>query len=154
MWPVPLPLCRLTRIRCPTSLVAFHKTYIPICLSGQAGLYAHPVAGLELHACWSVATAQKQWTAQLDQPLGKDSAWNSLFLFLLRHGIFLEVFTADYRCSLHPISALSNLVKISLKVQKLSRKGGGEQMDERGVDRQHDLIIPTGIGIQARIEIF
>lgn len=57
-------------------------------------------------------------------------------------------------CSLHSISALSNLVKISQKVQKLSRKGGGEQMDERGVDRQHDLIIPAGIGIEARIEIF
>lgn len=57
-------------------------------------------------------------------------------------------------CRLHSISALSNLVKISQKVQKLSRKGGGEQMDERGVDRQHDLIIPAGIGIQARIEIF
>lgn len=27
-------------------------------------------------------------------------------------------------------------------------------MDERGVDGQHDLIIPAGIGIQARIEIF
>lgn len=45
-------------------------------------------------------------------------------------------------------------MKISLKVQKLSRKGGGEQMDERGADRQHDLIIPAGIGIQARTEIF
>lgn len=27
-------------------------------------------------------------------------------------------------------------------------------MDERGVDRQHDLIIPAGIGIEARIEVF
>lgn len=78
------------------------------------------------------------------------SQHRKLFLFLSRHGIFLEVFTMGYRCSLHPISALSNLVKISLKVQKLSREGGGEQMDERGVDRQHDLIIPAGIGIQAR----
>ena len=134
--------------------MAFHKTYVPICLAGQAGLYAHSVAGLELHACWPVATSRKQRRAQLDQPSGTVSAGNNLFLFLHRHGIFLEVFTMDYHCSLHPISALSNLVKISLKVQKLSRKGGGEQMDERGVDRQHDLIIPAGIGIQARIEIF
>lgn len=63
-------------------------------------------------------------------------------------------FAIDYHCSLHSTSAMSNLVKISLKVQKLSRKGRAEQMDGRGVVRQHDLIIPAGIGIQARIEIF
>lgn len=96
----------------------------------------------------------KQSRAQLGRLSGTFRAGNNLFLFLPRHGIFMKVFTTDYLCSLHPISALSNLVKISLKVQKLSRKGGGEQMDERGVDRQHDLIIPAGIGIQARIEIF
>lgn len=96
----------------------------------------------------------KQLRAQLGQPSGTLTAGNNLALSLPRHEIFMEVFTTDYCCSLHPISALTNLVKISLKVQKLSRKGGGEQMDERGVDRQHDLIIPAGIRIQARIEIF
>lgn len=82
----------------------------------------------------------KQRRAQLGQLSGTFSAGNNLFLFLPRHGIFMKVFTMDYHCSLRPISALPNLVKISLKVQKLSKKGGGEQMDERGVDRQHDLI--------------
>lgn len=27
-------------------------------------------------------------------------------------------------------------------------------MDERGIDRQHDLIIPAGIGIQAELKYF
>lgn len=96
----------------------------------------------------------KQLRAQLGQPSGTLTTGNNLALSLPRHEIFMEVFTTDYRCSLHPISALTNLVKISLKVQKLSRKGRGEQMDERGVDRHHDLIIPAGIRIQARTEIF
>lgn len=146
VWAASLITCSLQSQALPPVLT---QNTICICLAGRPGTYcnselvwSYTGAGQQ-PPCGTVASIVPAFELRKQFGSLSTQTWNF-------HGIF------HHWLSLQPPSYLC-FVKFGQnwpEGSKVIKERGGEQMDERGIDRQHDLIIPAGIGIQAELKYF